>query len=113
MEQLRQWLQPALDRGGNTHSFEDVINEIRAGSMQLWTGPEGAAVTMIYDFPQKRVLHVFLAGGSIEQIKDFEESAAAWGRAHGCSEMSLSGRRGWTKALEGWRPVQTVLMKEI
>lgn len=81
--------------------------------MQLWTGPKGAAVTMIYDFPQKRVLHVFLAGGDMDQIKDFEESAALWGRGMGCTEMTLSGRRGWARELEGWRPIQTVMMKEI
>jgi hypothetical protein len=41
MEQLRQWLEPALDRGGNTHTFDDVMAEIEAEKMQLWTGPKG------------------------------------------------------------------------
>lgn len=113
MEQLRQWLQPALDRAGNTHSFEDVIAEIQAGNMQLWTGPKGAAVTMIYDFPQKRFLHVFLAGGELEQVKDFVPSMEAWGRENGCSQMPLAGRRGWARVLDGWTPTHTVLIKEL
>lgn len=113
MEQLRQWLQPALDRGGNTHSFEDVIAEIQAGTMQLWTGPKGAAVTMIYDFPRKRFLHVFLAGGELDQVRDFVPSMEEFGRLNGCTQMSLAGRRGWARVLEGWNPGHAVLIKEI
>lgn len=113
MEQLKQWLQPALDRGGNTHTFEDVIKEIEAGNMQLWTGPKGAAVTMVYDFPRKRMLHVFIAGGDLEQVLDFVPSMEAWGRAAGCTEMTLAGRRGWARVLKDWKPVHTVLAKEL
>lgn len=113
MEQLRQWLEPALDRGGNTHSFDDVMAEIKAEKMQLWTGPKGAAVTLIYDYPLKRVLHVFLAGGELEQVKDFVPSMEVWGRAMGCTEMTLAGRRGWSRVLDGWKPVLDVLAKEI
>ena len=113
MEQLRQWLEPALDRGGNTHTFDDVMAEIEAEKMQLWTGPKGAAVTLIYDYPLKRVLHVFLAGGELEQVKDFVPSMEVWVRAMGCTEMTLAGRRGWSRVLDGWKPVLDVLAKEI
>jgi hypothetical protein len=83
-----------------------------AGEMQLWQGPRGAAVTLITDFPQKRVLHVLLAGGDMQQIIDFQESAAAWGKSHGCTQMTLSGRLGWQRALKnhGWR-VSGVIME--
>lgn len=108
---LIKWLRSAIERGGDTHTFQDVMRKIFAGDFQLWLGPEGAAVTQVIDFPQKRVIHVLYAGGKMGQIIDFQESAAAWGKAIGCSEMTLSGRFGWQRVLDkhGWKP-QTVVM---
>ena len=109
--QLKEWLCPALDAGGNTHSFTDIITGVIKGDMQLWHGPKGAAVTLITDFPQKRVLHVLLAGGDMQQIIDFQDSAFTWGKAHGCTQLSLSGRAGWQRALKdhGWHTSGVVM----
>lgn len=107
----RRHLQPALDAGGNTHSFEDIILSVLKGDMQLWHAPKGSAVTEVIDFPRKRVIHVFLAGGDMAQIIDFQQSAAAYGRALGCSQMTLSGRSGWQRVLKahGWQPTQVLM----
>ena len=53
-----------------------------------------------------------MAGGDMQQIIDFQESAAEWGKAHGCTQMTLSGRLGWQRALKnhGWR-VSGVVME--
>ena len=100
-DQIREWLQPALDRGG-THAIEDIEKEVATGHMQLWVGERGAAVTQILDFPRKKVLHVFLAGGEMDQITDFQESAWIWGQSQGCTAMTLSGRLGWKRVLRDW-----------
>lgn len=99
------WIAPALTYGGETHTFEDVRADIEARRAQLWTGPDGAAVTQVLAYPRKKVLHVFAAGGAMGQILDFEETAAAWGRAVGCEAMTLTGRRGWQRVLgrRGWQ----------
>lgn len=61
--------------------------------------------------PNKRVLHVLYAGGEMEQIKDFQASAAEWARQMGCASMTLSGRLGWQRALKdyGWKPREIVM----
>lgn len=107
------WLRGAIERGGGTHSFQDVMAKVLAGDFQLWVGPDGAAVTQVVDFPQKRVLHVLYAGGEMQQIIDFQESAATWGRALGCSEMTLSGRMGWQRVLKDWTPQSVVMSMEL
>ena len=111
----RDWIESALDKGGNTHSFKDIVDGVISGTLQLWAGEKGCAVTEIVVYPNKKVLNVFLAGGKLEQITDMQEDAVKWAKEQGCDGMSLSGRKGWIKILNktGWKPLQTVLAKEI
>ena len=111
----RHHIEAALAYSGGTHSFDDVKAAIIAGKMQLWAGKDGCAVTEIIQYPAKRVLHVFLASGTMEQILDMSDSAMAWGRAQGCTSMTLSGRKGWERALapHGFKPVLVTLERAI
>ena len=110
----REWIQSALDKGGDTHSFIDVVDGVMSGHMQLWSGEKGCAVTEIVVYPNKKVLHVFLAGGKLEQITDMHKDAVQWAKAQGCDGMTLSGRKGWLKILnkDGWKEQQIVMAKE-
>ena len=109
-----KWIQDALDVGGNTHDFRHIVDSVISGHMQLWAGEKGCAVTEIVVYPNKKVLHVFLAGGEMQQITDMEEDAVKWAKAQGCSGMTLAGRFGWKKVLKdyGWKPAMLVLGKE-
>lgn len=113
LEACRGWIEAALAYGGGTHEFEDVVAMIKSGKAQLWQGPKGCAVTEIIVYPRKRVLHCFLAGGEMEQITDMIDSAIAWGKTQGCTGLTLSGRIGWSRALEkyGFKPVLMTLEK--
>jgi len=113
IEENRQHIEAALEYGGGTHTFEDVRDMIHKGTAQLWVGPDGCAVTEIIVYPRKRVLHCFLAGGKLEQIVDMIDSAVAWGKTQGCSDLTLSGRMGWQRALAqyGFKPVLITLAK--
>lgn len=110
----REWIQSALDKGSNTHSFIDVVEGVLSGQMQLWGGENGCAVTEIVVYPNKKVLHVFLAGGKLEQITDMHADAVKWAKTQGCDGMTLSGRKGWVKILnkDGWKEQQVVMAKE-
>lgn len=121
MEELKKeimryqdWIMSALNKGGDTHDFVDIVDGIMSGHMQLWPGEEGCAVTEIVRYPNKKVLHVFLAAGKLEQITKMHGDAIKWGRNQGCDGMTLSGRAGWKKILEkeGWKQIQIVLAKE-
>ena len=114
----RDWIQSALEKGGDTHDFKDIVDGVLSGHMQLWFGAKGCAVTEIIVYPNKKVLHVFLAGGDqghgIEQITDMHDDAVEWGKAQGCDGMTIAGRKGWQRVLEsrGWRQQFTTLVKE-
>ena len=114
----KAWIESALKKGGNTHNFKDIVDGVMSGDFQLWMGSNGCAVTEIVVYPNKKVLHVFLAGGEqgqgIEQITDMHDDAMAWGKAQGCDGMTVTGRRGWKKILQpkGWTEQFTTLLKE-
>jgi hypothetical protein len=46
------------------------------------------------NYPQKKVFHIFLAGGDLDQIKDFSDSAIYFAKLNGCTAMTLAGRQG-------------------
>ena len=73
--------------------------------MQLWTAEEGSAVTQINIYPRKRQIHWIWAGGNMKQVLAFQDSIRAFGKAHGCDEMTLAGRFGWKRVLQsyGWK----------
>ena len=118
MQQLmrcRKWIEDALEYSGGTHTFPDICRGVLNGDFQLWPNDNGCAVTEITVYPMKKVLHVFLAGGSMSDITDMEESAAMWGKAYGCNAMTIAGRKGWKKILgkRGWTEQHVVLARDI
>ena len=115
LNRCRGWIEAALEYSGGTHTFDDIVSGIYSGRMQFWPAPRGCAVTEIIVFPQKKVLHVFLAGGEMDQIVSMDSSAAEFGKMNGCSAMTIAGRRGWKKVLENYGYVEsfTTLSKEL
>lgn len=112
-DQVRGWLQPALDLA-RTHRIEDVEQAVVKGTMQLWVGERGALVTQINTYPLRKVLHVFLAGGEMDQVLDFLPSLHMWAEMQGCSELTLSGRTGWKRVLadRGWKQEGIIMICE-
>ena len=115
LDRCRQWIEAALNYSGGTHEFIDIVNGVLSGTMQLWAGERGCAVTEITVYPRKKILHVFLAGGDMEQILDFQESAAEFARINKCDSMTIAGRRGWTRVLDkhDWEEAFCVMSKEL
>ena len=114
LERCRPWIEAALDRGGNTHEFEDIVYAVKTGAMQFWPADDACAITEIIVYPRKRAFHVFLAGGNMDTIVDMDESAVYYAKVNGCTIMSIAGRKGWQRVLsdKGYKNTLTVLMKE-
>ncbi len=114
-EQCKDWIESALKLSGGTHLFQDVVECVKLGTMQLWNSPKGCMVTEIIEYPQKKVFHIFRAGGDLDQIRNFSESAIYFAKLNGCSNMTLAGRRGWVKALAqlGWEEKFATMSVEI
>jgi|EP01050_Picozoa_sp_SAG11_P000685 hypothetical protein len=115
LERCKDWIEAALEYSGGTHEWSDIVEGIHSLRYQFWPAEKGCAVTEIIMFPKKKIFHVFLAGGEMDQIVDMNDSAAQFAKAQGCDGMSIAGRKGWSRVLknEGWTESFTTLAKEL
>ena len=115
LERCKDWIEAALEYSGGTHEWSDIVEGIHSLRYQFWPAEKGCAVTEIILFPKKKIFHVFLAGGEMDQIVDMNDSAAQFAKAQGCDGMSIAGRKGWSRVLknEGGTESLTTLAKEL
>jgi hypothetical protein len=100
----RSWVEAAL-HDVRTHAIEDIEAGIASGAYQFWPGAKSAAITEIHSFPRARYLHIFLAGGDMEELIAMIPSWKSLAAHLGCSDLTLYGRPGWERALKshGWQ----------
>lgn len=110
----RPWIEAALEHSGGTHDFIDVAGGLYRGTMQLWPTPRGCIITEIVVYPKKKVLHVFLGGGELDQILDMHDDVITWAKAQGCEALTMTGRLGWKKPLaqHDWKMQHAHYVKE-
>ena len=114
LEKCRPWIEAALVYTGGTHEWDDIVDSIAKGTMQLWAADRGCIVTEIVVYPRKKVLNIFLAGGELDQILDMDNDVKKWAEQHGCSAATMSGRIGWKKPLAplDWKMQHVSFLKE-
>ena len=115
VERCRSWIEAAIENGGDTHNFKDIVDGIISGTMQFWPSANAAAITEIVKYPNKRVLHIFLAGGKMEEKVNMNEDAIKFAKLNKCDAITIAGRRGWVKVLKekGYCEMLTTLAKEL
>ncbi len=107
----RPFLEEALALAG-THDISDVVQGIADGIFHFWPGEKCAAVTQIYQYPRARYLHIFIAGGDLQELLGMVPLFKSWARHLGCTKLTLCGRPGWEKAL-GWTRGAVVLSTQV
>jgi len=100
-----KFLQAAL-KYDDTHNLQDVADKIDSGDMQLWPAPKGVMVTQVQDFPRKRILHVYLAGGNLETVLALIPHIEKFAQDVGCQRITSTGRRGWERIFKHWDRVK-------
>ena len=111
----RKYIEDALEYTKGTHTLDDIWNGVVRGDFQFWPGDKSAIITEIQIYPQTKVMHIFLAGGDLEELLEMEKSVRAYAQTIGCNSMSISGRRGWLRIFErdGWKEICTTIAKEL
>jgi len=122
---VQEYLISALKYSLGEYSIGDIKSACKSKNMQLWVEmgkkAEGACVTKINQYPQKKVLVVLLAGGEIfgdrnfQLIEESEGLLTRFAKEKNCDYIQLFGRRGWIKKMNklNYDHSRVVLTKEI
>ena len=115
LDRCRPWIEAALEYSGGTHEWQDIVDGVVSGHMQLWPGQTFAFVTEITRYPRRRVCNMFLGGGDLGAILAMHGHVEQWAKAQGCDALTISGRLGWKLHLKrhGWEPLHLTMMKEL
>ena len=111
----QKYIEDALEYARGTHTIDDIWDGVVTGQFQFWPGDKSAIITEVQIYPQKKVMHIFLAGGELNELLEMEKSVRAFAKTIGCNSMSISGRRGWLRIFErdGWDEICTTIAKEL
>jgi hypothetical protein len=108
-------IEAALEHSGGTHTYEDIVRGIEDERFQLWPGVHATVVTEMIWFPQKKVIHCFLAAGDLAEIHAIRSWAEEWARRAGCASVTITGRPGWERVLasDGYTKQSVTLEKDL
>lgn len=112
---IEKWITDALEHSNGTHKLEDILHSLQTGEMQLWANDKACVVSLVQQYPQKKVCFIFLAGGELESVLKMQPQVTEWAKAQGCELLSMVGRKGWAKALNkvGWKSGQVCMTRNI
>lgn len=80
---------------------------------ELHTSENAAVVTQILQTPTGDQLHYWLAAGNLQELQELERQITKKAKDRGIKRVSLIGRAGWVKALDGYRDAGRILTKEL
>tara|TARA_R100000306_G_C4251234_1_gene80562 strand:+ start:93 stop:482 length:390 start_codon:yes stop_codon:yes gene_type:complete len=96
----KPFLVDALAYAG-LQTVDDLLEEVEKGSALFYPVQDGAAVFKLAEYPQKRVLLIWLYGGEMaSNIEGVLEAAEFHARELDCTEITIGGRRGWERVLK-------------
>lgn len=97
----REYLLPAIAFLKGTHTETDVVDMLIHGQLGLWLGQKCAGACELQIYPRMRVLHMFIAGGSLEEMLTGLPQYIEYARLNECGRISSSGRKGFLKYIPG------------
>jgi len=113
-------LKRAIDQQ-DEYTEQEIFNGLKNREYQLWCALrddnqiEAALVTSIKKTADGRSYCLLQAcgGDDLADWLPFLDEVEEWARSMGCSEMRIYGRRGWLKVLDGYKPTNTKLSKDL
>ena len=92
------------------------MRELVSGQYQLFVSEHSALVTTVNPYPRGTVLHLFLAGGNLEELEELYKETEQFAKYMNCKSITLMGRFGWKKSFlteYGMKPTCLQMSKEL
>jgi hypothetical protein len=100
-DRCSKWLQDALDVSGNLATLDQVKALVDKSRAKFWFGKECAFVTEIVQFPNKRALNIWLAGGDLQELLTFKPEVHKYAKDRECDIVLIQGGRpGWHRVIK-------------
>lgn len=111
----RDGLEAALQHGGNSHTFDDLVARIITGDLHFYELGECRIVMQLVVYPRFKNYHCFAAAGTQEALDAAQAHMLEMGKHLGCKHISVGGRVGWERRLKarGWKHGSTTMYMEI
>jgi len=108
-------IEEALRRAGNTHSFNDIAQEVIVGAAHFYDYGDCCILMKVIQFPRFKNYHCFIACGNMESLMQKQEDIRKVAKELGCKEMTINGRPGWSRVLKenGWTHRLSLLYAEV
>ena len=91
-----------------------MLASVLRGELTLWAGEDSILLTQVKDYPNFRAISFVIAGGDLEELREMERQIIPLAKAHGCTKAAIvDGRKGWLKALDGYKLQSVNLTKDI
>lgn len=99
----------------------DILDQMRAGSRQLWLGVTedativAAALTQIFDMREGRACKLMECGATagLRNLAHLRAGIEQYAKHNGCDTMLIEGRPGWARAAPDYRVTAVILEKRI
>lgn len=111
-ERLKHHIEGALRHNLATQSMEDVEKRLKDGTFQMWAAEDAIVITEICRMPSRSFLNISLGGGQLQQVKQLVEKVENYAKEQSFDGVLIIGRRGWLRALDGYKHAATVCVKE-
>ena len=116
----RRYVYAAMDRVG-LQSARGVEDDVLSGRKLIWLAVEadkvrGAIVTALVSKDAERILEIVALGADVSAARPhlaLIERLEDYARAEGCAAVRIIGRRGWSRALGGYRVRALIMEKEL
>lgn len=110
------YIELALQKSGGAYSIDDVHEYVVNGDAHFEPVEEGGAIFFFHEYPNKKVLRIWLAGGILKSdLTPVLECAVREADRLECDAIEVEGRKGWERVLQphGFKHKRTVLVKEL
>ncbi len=114
--EIEPLIKKALD---DCYTTDDILKGLVFEKFQLfisWENKvESAVITEVAQYPQKKILRYFLAGGNNinNWLEPIQEKIEKFAKLNNCNSIEVAGRKGWARKLKGYEQKIYLFSKEL
>ena len=114
--EIEPLIKKALD---DCYTTDDILKGLVFEKFQLFiswvNNVESAVVTEVAQYPQKKILRYFLAGGNNinNWLEPIQEKIEKFAKLNNCNSIEVAGRKGWARKLKGYEQKIYLFSKEL